>query len=34
LYEWLVMLFAIAVALLLYTMGERYLDLKATPAEH
>lgn len=32
-YEWLVMLFAIAVALLLYTMGERYLDLKATP-EH
>ena len=32
-YEWLVMLFAIAVALLLYTMGERYLNLKATP-EH
>lgn len=32
-YEWLVMLLAVAVALLLYTMGERYLDLKATP-EH
>lgn len=30
-YEWLVMLLAVAVALLLYTMGERYLNLKATP---
>jgi molybdopterin-containing oxidoreductase family membrane subunit len=32
-YEWLVMLLAVAVALLLYTLGERYLDLKAAP-EH
>lgn len=28
-YEWLVMLLAVAVALLLYTLGERYLNLNA-----
>lgn len=33
LYEWLVFLLAIAVALLLYTFGERYLKLEAVP-EH
>jgi Ni/Fe-hydrogenase subunit HybB-like protein len=33
LYEWLVMLLAVAVALLLYTLGERYLKLEAVP-EH
>jgi molybdopterin-containing oxidoreductase family membrane subunit len=33
LYEWLVMLLAVAVALLLYTLGERYLNLEAAP-EH
>lgn len=33
LYEWLVMLLALAVALLLYTLGERYLNLEAAP-EH
>jgi Ni/Fe-hydrogenase subunit HybB-like protein len=32
-YEWLVMLLAVAVALLLYTLGERYLKLEAVP-EH
>jgi Ni/Fe-hydrogenase subunit HybB-like protein len=32
-YEWLVMLLAVAVALLLYTLGERYLKLEAAP-EH
>lgn len=31
--EWLVMLLAIAVALLLYTLGERYLKLESAP-EH
>jgi molybdopterin-containing oxidoreductase family membrane subunit len=30
-YEWLVMLLAVAVALLLYTLGERYLKLEAAP---
>jgi len=30
-YEWLVMLLAIAVALLFYTLGERYLQLQAGP---
>ncbi|MFZ7126592.1 MAG: NrfD/PsrC family molybdoenzyme membrane anchor subunit [Desulfobacterales bacterium] len=30
-YEWLVFLLAVAVALLLYTLGERYLKLEATP---
>jgi molybdopterin-containing oxidoreductase family membrane subunit len=30
-YEWLVMLLAVAVALLLYTLGERYLKLAAAP---
>ncbi|MGD9877889.1 NrfD/PsrC family molybdoenzyme membrane anchor subunit [Desulfococcus sp.] len=29
-YEWLVMLFSIAVALMLYTLGERYLKLEKT----
>jgi molybdopterin-containing oxidoreductase family membrane subunit len=33
LYEWLVMLLAVAVALLLYTLGERFLKLEAVP-EH
>jgi Ni/Fe-hydrogenase subunit HybB-like protein len=33
LYEWLVFLLAVAVALLLYTLGERYLELEAVP-EH
>jgi Ni/Fe-hydrogenase subunit HybB-like protein len=32
-YEWLVFLLAVAVALLLYTLGERYLRLEAAP-EH
>ena len=32
-YEWLVMLLAVAVALLLYTLGERYLKLETAP-EH
>ena len=32
-YEWLVLLLAVAVALLLYTLGERYLKLEAAP-EH
>lgn len=32
-YEWLVMLLAVAVALLLYTLGERFLKLEAAP-EH
>ncbi|MCF8078084.1 MAG: polysulfide reductase NrfD [Desulfobacterales bacterium] len=32
-HEWLVMLLAVAVALLLYTLGERYLKLEAAP-EH
>lgn len=32
-YEWMVLLLAIAVALLLYTLGERYLKLEAAP-EH
>ena len=32
-YEWLVMLLAVAVALLLYTLGERFLELEAVP-EH
>ncbi len=32
-YEWLVMLLAVSVALLLYTLGERYLKLGAAP-EH
>lgn len=32
-YEWLVLLLAVAVALLLYTLGERYLKLEAVP-EH
>jgi len=32
-YEWLVMLLSVAVALLLYTVGERYLKLEAAP-EH
>ena len=31
-YEWLVMILAVAVALLLYTLGERYLKLEAAPA--
>lgn len=30
-YEWLVMLLSLAVALLLYTLGERYLKLDAAP---
>jgi molybdopterin-containing oxidoreductase family membrane subunit len=30
-YEWLVMILAVAVALLLYTLGERYLNLEAAP---
>ncbi len=30
-YEWLVMVLAVAVALLLYTLGERYLKLEAAP---
>lgn len=30
-YEWLVMVLAIAVALLLYTLGERYLRLESAP---
>lgn len=31
LYEWIVFLFAVAVMLLLYTAGERYLKLEAVP---
>lgn len=31
-WEWLVFLFAVTVMLLLYTLGERYLKLTATPA--
>ncbi len=33
LYEWLVMLLALAVALLLYTLGEKYLKLEAAPEQ-
>lgn len=32
-WEWLVFLLSVAVMLLLYTLGEKYLKLEATPAE-
>ena len=32
-WEWLVLLLSVAIMLLLYTLGERYLKLEATPAE-
>ena len=32
-WEWLVFVFALSVILLLYTLGERYLRLDATPEQ-